>query len=81
MSAPQELDKEKALQDKINDDAIKISSLEKELTSVKDELSWLTEEYNNIVNATFSELFDVCAKVKNQNIYNITSRRNKTPPQ
>lgn len=67
----------KKLEYKINELTVKNNSLEAELKNTKSELDWVMDQYNVLMNATFSELFDLSAKVKSKALYKILEIRNK----
>lgn len=67
----------KNTEDKLNEATLKNKTLEDELKSVKEELQFVTKQYDFLVNATFSELYDLSTKVKNSSLYKLLEQRNK----
>jgi len=78
MSAPET--ETKNAEDKLNEAVLKNKTLEDELKNVKKELDWVTEQYNVLVNASFSELFDIATKIKNASLYKLLEQRNQQKP-
>lgn len=73
--AAEQIDRVKELEEKINQAAIREKALNDELKNVKDELQFVTKSYDFLVNATFSEMFDIATKVKNSSLYKLLEQR------
>jgi hypothetical protein len=74
---PEEVDKIKNLENKLNEAILNNSKLNDELKSVREELAWVSDQYNTLVNASFSELFDIAANIKNRALFKLLEARNK----
>lgn len=66
----------KELEDKLNESQIREKEKDDKIKNMEQEIEWMTEQYGNLLNGTFSELFDTCTKVKSLSLDRLLQRRN-----
>ena len=71
----------KELEDQLNESQIREKEKDERLKALQTELDWVMEQYSNLMNGSFSEMFDLCAKIKSLALDKLLEKRNMQPPQ